>query len=595
MMNDERKTPAAPGLSFILHYALFILIGLTFVVVLAWSWYDWPDPIVDFGRELYVPWKLTQGQVLYRDIAYFNGPLSPYFNSIVMRVLGVSLRSIVLVNLILLAGLVAMIWWLWSIVANRLAATTACIVLLAVFSFIQLGGIGNYNFVTPYSHEITHGVILSFAAMCCVAAYLRRQRVWWLACCGLALGIVFLTKPEVFVAAAVGVGAGVALATRFKPTRLAAFALPILVAPVIAFCLLCLEMPSREAFDGVIGEWHYLADPHITGMAYYRKVLGTDQLGANLLVSVATAIVYALWLALAALPALSLKRPDARLSVMLFIGWTIVALVLFGTVDLNVWQKSLRGLSLVVPALAIGMFILSVRRANDPAGVLRAMVCLFAAALLGKIFFHVTSFHYGFALAMPATLVGVAAMLDWLPKRFPAGQHLVPPAILPGVGLFILVHLYIFGARYAHKGTLVSSGADAFRADPVAMMNDTRGRSVNLMLERLRELPPNATLACVPEGVMINYLSRRTNSTPYINLMPPEVLMFGQERIVQAFEQHPPDYLVLVIRSDPVEYGYKSFKDDYGRDIFQWMQRHYEPVPAPTTATYPLLLWKRKP
>jgi hypothetical protein len=561
------------------------------------SWFDWPDPIVDFGRELYVPWKLSQGQVLYRDIAYFNGPLSPYFNAMVMRVLGVSLRSIVIVNITLLAGLTAIVWWLWSVIASRFAATVACDVLLTVFSFIQLGGIGNYNFVTPYSHEITHGVILSFAAICCVAAYLKKPRGVWLACAGFLLGFIFLTKPEVFVAAAIGVGAGVILAVRCSKTRakdLALFAVALVGAPLCAFLLLWLAMSAREALHGVLGAWVYLGNAQITGMPYYKTVLGTDHLGSNLLIAIAATLVYAVWLTLAIAPAFLTKHRDQGTVVMLGIVWTIIAIVLFVTVDLSIWQRSLRGMSIVMPVLAVSMIIAALRRGSDTVAAIRAMLCLFAAALLGKIFLNVTSYHYGFALAMPATLIAIAAMLSWLPKSIRAAGRLLVPAVLPGVGLFILVHLYIFNLRYAHKATLVAYGADAFWADPVALPNDTRGRSVNLMLERLQSLSSGATVASVPEGVMINYLSRRTNPTPYINLMPPEVLMFGQDRIIQAFEEHPPDYLVMVARSDPVEYGYKSFAADYGRDIFEWMKQHYEPVPAPTTPQYPLLLWKRK-
>ena len=33
-----------------------ILIAIAFIAMLAWTWFGWPDPIVDFGRELYVPW-----------------------------------------------------------------------------------------------------------------------------------------------------------------------------------------------------------------------------------------------------------------------------------------------------------------------------------------------------------------------------------------------------------------------------------------------------------------------------------------------------------------------------------------------------------
>src|SRR6266700_6309518 len=52
------------------------------LAMLVWSWGTWPDVLIDFGRELYVPWQLSAGKVLYTDVAYFNGPLSPYFNSL---------------------------------------------------------------------------------------------------------------------------------------------------------------------------------------------------------------------------------------------------------------------------------------------------------------------------------------------------------------------------------------------------------------------------------------------------------------------------------------------------------------------------------
>lgn len=54
------------------------LVSVSFLALSVWTWRKWPDLLVDFGRELYVPWQLTTGKVLYVDIAYFNGPLSPY-------------------------------------------------------------------------------------------------------------------------------------------------------------------------------------------------------------------------------------------------------------------------------------------------------------------------------------------------------------------------------------------------------------------------------------------------------------------------------------------------------------------------------------
>ena len=90
------RTLAGPG--------IIIMVGLT---MLAMSWRKWPDPLVDFGRELYVPWQLSQGQVLYSDIAYFNGPLSPYFNALIFKTLGVGLMSLAWTNIAILAVLIA--------------------------------------------------------------------------------------------------------------------------------------------------------------------------------------------------------------------------------------------------------------------------------------------------------------------------------------------------------------------------------------------------------------------------------------------------------------------------------------------------------
>ena len=45
------------------------IIAVALPLMLAWSWEKWPDPLIDFGRELYAPWQLAAGRVLYRDVA----------------------------------------------------------------------------------------------------------------------------------------------------------------------------------------------------------------------------------------------------------------------------------------------------------------------------------------------------------------------------------------------------------------------------------------------------------------------------------------------------------------------------------------------
>jgi len=69
----------------ILRLAGPIVIAVAGVAMLAHTWRTWPDPLVDFGRELYLAWQVSMGRTLYVDVAHFNGPLSVYLNALVFR------------------------------------------------------------------------------------------------------------------------------------------------------------------------------------------------------------------------------------------------------------------------------------------------------------------------------------------------------------------------------------------------------------------------------------------------------------------------------------------------------------------------------
>ncbi|NOT27201.1 MAG: hypothetical protein HOP16_13980 [Acidobacteria bacterium] len=141
------------------------------VVMLWWTWGTWPDLFIDFGRELYLPWQITEGKVLYRDLASFNGPLSPYVNAAWFRLFGVGLWSLVVGNVLIAAGLTVMLYKLLMEIGGRASAIVGGLIFVVVFWCAQLSATGNFNFITPYSHELTHGIALSTA---CVLASVAR-------------------------------------------------------------------------------------------------------------------------------------------------------------------------------------------------------------------------------------------------------------------------------------------------------------------------------------------------------------------------------------------------------------------------------------
>ena len=187
--------------SFLRRAAGPLLLVLTFLLLSALTWRKWPDLLVDFGRELYIPWQLAQGQVLYRDLAHHYGPLSSYLNAALFRVFGVSCTVLFFSNLAALGGMIALLYGLLAAACDRLTATAAGMVFLLIFGFAQHAVPGSMNFISPYSHEATQGLGCSLLLLYALSRFGRTRRRVWAGLAGFCLGLVWLTKPELFLAA----------------------------------------------------------------------------------------------------------------------------------------------------------------------------------------------------------------------------------------------------------------------------------------------------------------------------------------------------------------------------------------------------------
>src|SRR5271170_2403194 len=87
------------------------IVAVAFIAATILSWRKWPDALVDFGMQLYLPWKISTGSVLYRDLKYLTGgPLSQYYDAALFKVFGVSLLTLVISNLVIAAGLILLIY-----------------------------------------------------------------------------------------------------------------------------------------------------------------------------------------------------------------------------------------------------------------------------------------------------------------------------------------------------------------------------------------------------------------------------------------------------------------------------------------------------
>jgi hypothetical protein len=99
---------------------------------------------------------------------------------------------------------------------------------------------------------------------------------------------------------------------------------------------------------------------------------------------------------------------------------------------------------------------------------------------------------------------------------------------------------------------------------------DGTGAVVNWAADRLRSAVPEATVLVLPEGLMINYLSRHKSVDPG--------WLAGERELdfVRRLTDKPPDYVVLITR-DFTEFGIPRFgaPGNHGYDLIKWVAANY--------------------
>jgi hypothetical protein len=564
----------------------FIFLGLT-----AWSWRKWPDAIVDFGRELYVPWQLASGQVLYTDIAHLYGPFSQYFNATLFAWLGTSYTTLILANLTLLAAFTSLLYTFINQATDGLTAAVSGAAFLSVFAFSQYIFVGNYNFVSPYAHEAAHGLMFSTLMLYALWRSSSKPSPIHLILAGISLGLVFLTKQDVFLAAGATVvcwvwievvllGIDGARALRRTATVLLAAILPV----VLFWAFLSFQTDPTQALRALGTPWRIAFGHDFLSLSFYRTSAGIDDPVASLGRMLLTAALFsAAILPLIGVCAISRRahEPGARRVLLLllligvvppcfFLPWFLVGSVLP---------------IIALFSLCASLALLWKRRRNrdkvSPDLTFMALWAAFALFLLSRILLNGRIHHYGFYLAMPSFLLLVVGLVFHLPRVV---RRVCPamPAIRPALVVIMMAGLGHFLVRantfFAPKSHAIGDGGDAMLVYPPE--SDVRTAGLEAVLDFLSSHADEAsTLVVVPEGIMVNYLTRRTNPTPHLNFMVPELTAFGEGAMLAALKERRPDYIVYFSK-DPGEYGVERFglHEDYGKRIWDWVVAEYESV-----------------
>jgi len=175
-----------------------------FAAMLAVSWRRWISLGADSGREMDLPLRLLNGELLYRDVYYLYPPFSPYFHSSLYRIFGPSL-DVLQTGGALCAALI--VWMCYRIARRLMTPSESALAVIAVTLVCVFKPAG--NLIWPYAFAALHGLVFALGALLFALRYAENQRRQELIAAGVLIGLAAITKQEFALAGAGAVTAAV--------------------------------------------------------------------------------------------------------------------------------------------------------------------------------------------------------------------------------------------------------------------------------------------------------------------------------------------------------------------------------------------------
>jgi len=554
-----------------------VLIAAVFALALAVSWQRWGDLVIDRGREMNVPLRLLHGQLLYGDVHWFYGPLSPYWNAMLYKLFGVSL-DVLYANGIITTGIIlALVFWLARRLMRPAGAAWATLGVLWLCA-LKISG----NFIFPYAYAALHGLALGLLALVLVARFVETGRTGWLLGASLVAGLALLTKTECGLPALAAGAVAVSL-TREWPLRARWRALAIFVAPAAG-----LAMVTYACFAARVG-WPTLWDDSFLFFANVPPEL----LHFNAWKSGLDRPWYSLWRMFAALLQLGSLGGMMAIACMAFggraslrpgrllgpVGIFIVALLIFvGTTAL----RPDRGPFLAVPLILAALIAAGIaQRLRAPAGhpdaERRALVlvtmAVYALASLARVILRVPSGGAYGSYVLPVSLVlFVYAWVELFPRIFTDARVrnrartcslalVVLGVIGTAIGVTYQYRRKDMRVLRTERGTIVALG-DQVEAFEEAMA----------LIER--QAGAGDFLAVLPEATSLNFFTGRRNPL-WAEIHTPGMLdARGEERAIARLQETRTP-LVLVANRPTAEFGPAVFGRDYYPHLMRFIEEHY--------------------
>jgi hypothetical protein len=528
----------------------------------------WSDALIDSGREWIVPDALSRGALLYRDVVYWFGPFTPYFQAGFFHLFGSSFSSLVAAGVVTSLCLLALLFAaLCRVTGRREALLWSALAVPALLFMPHAGGS-----LLGMGYRIWQAAAFALGAALLASHRRLSRHVRGAGLAGILAGVSGLCRTEWGVAGVAAVLLALALGERSNRVGFARRAGAAILGYVVVFggglsVFLLTAGPAAVLDDG-----HVLFGrlPEET-RAFLVAFSGIRDWKRGLVQLVySTAMWAGAFLLIETLA--SGQRGRRRIGVLAGVLVVLAAAALAGGASGAVIWSAAPAVS--AAALAAGCL----RRPSPRSAALAAF------GLLGLVLSYRRPFHIGdSAYTGPPLLfafVSAAGLLRLRVAQFrqPRVRRRVRMAFAAAVWLAVGVS---FAARLRHYARWEGEPIPGTGGQLTARAEVSREILGVARTVRQRTAATDG-LVVFPEGELINFLSGRRNPIRHQLYLPGYLNDANEGEVLRELERARPAAVVIWLRPTS-EYDRGLFGVDYGRRIREWIGREYdlEPYRAP--------------
>lgn len=540
------------------------------------------NPIIDSGREFYIPLRMLGGEVLYRDIFNIYGALSYQINTLAYMILGVHLRSLAIfgtLNFALMAIVINLIVGEFLKVdeTKEKQCCKNAFLLGIPFLFICFGfmNFSIFNYVVPYAFAMTYGLSAFLISLLFLIKFTKNDRLLYSSLACVFAGGAVACKYE-FLAYFIFVIAYI-LFRKNNVKNIIVNIVSLLVIPVVSYGILFMQGMS---ISDLINTSHILKAmantealkylySNFTGTYFSLKLFGYGLLKTSMLLILSAIVFFAFKFA----------KQDKFLCLIVLISGC------FGFYFIGISGFALFAVLHFIIYLVFFKKIFENRQ---------LFVFMSAVLLLSlKTFFIVNIESYGI-YTFPFIL---ASLLFFVSETSENSENL--KNVITTISCFLIATVFITNLNSLGNRSYIA--VDKPKINNFVLVRIS-GILTNKHVAKVfqdaadymdKNTEPSDRVVVLPESQFFNFVAKRSADNYYDSLTPMYFDAFGEENVIKHFEETKPEYFILNNRNTG-DYGKRFICEDYAQNFCTFVYNNYDRIEKFESGGFNFKIYKRK-